>query len=669
MTTLGSYSLALALLSAAAAALAAIASVRLDRPNLMTTAGRLLWLNAACFTAAAAALLVSLCQSDFSIAYVASYTERALPIGYKMAALWAGQEGSILTWAWLLGACNVAVAFAWRKERGIEAATVIATLALVASFFAALMLFAADPFKLLPTPAADGHGLNPLLQHPSMIAHPPLLFVGYAGFTVPAAMLVGALLAGRRDNKWIARTRGWLIFSWVFLSVGILLGAEWAYVELGWGGYWAWDPGENASLLPWLTGTAALHSVTIQRSRGTFKRWNAWLLTGTFILCIFATYLTRSGVVQSVHAFGQSLVGTFFLIFMLTCIAATILLIVTRRSLLVPDTKVADFRTRMFQYGNITLVAMTAVTALGTMFPTFSEALTNQPVSVGPSFYNTVVNPMALVLIALMAASPLLRGGAGGVDEFMRRAKTPTIIAVVVTIVAVAAGWTGLWSIAAAFITAFAIAATVIDLRQRYLAEQAHATGRSVAAIIFSQRSRYGGQIVHLGVVMMLVGIVGSSLFNTKATLQLKPGEHATVGPYALRYNHLKEHREVNYNAVQAHIEVARGDERFVLHPQLRFYDKSKDAHAEVALKSTLRDDLYITLAGWESGGSVAAFQVIVNPLVNWIWIGGITLTLGALFAWLPMPAFKFAKAKAEAKAKAPVTAPAGRPGVMEVQP
>ncbi len=638
MTSLGSLALTLAFLTAVGAVCAAVASARLNRPHLLTTAVRLLTGHFACLTVASFALLVLLGRSDFSVAYVASYTEHALPLGYKLSAFWAGQEGSILFWAWVLGLITVIAAWPLRRGKGVEPAAVLGTLAVIMGFFAALMIFAADPFTTLSVTLADGNGLNPMLQHPSMLVHPPLTFIGYAGYTIPFALLIGALVAGRRDQQWIASTRRWLLFSWLLLGAGIVVGGQWAYMELGWGGYWAWDPVENASLLPWLTGTAVLHTVIMQRSRGQFRQWNAWLITWSFVLCIFATYLTRSGVVQSVHAFGQSNVGTFFLSFLLASLAAGAALIFWRRDTLKPTIQTLDLRGKVFLVVVTLLVIMTLATGIGTIFPILSAPFAAEPITVDQPFYNTVVAPLMLVLVGLMAIAPLLKAGPRGWENLLRRIHVPVIAAAVAAVIVVILGWVSLWSIAVAAIAGFAFAALALDLAGRYRTEQTQPTPRPMSQVLVAQRSRYGGMLAHVGVILMAIGIVGSSVFNTSETVQLRPGETTTVADYTLTYRHLHQDRGPNHTAVQAHMDVARGDQRFTLHPQLRFYDKSDKTHAKIALRTRLDEDLYITLAGWDEGGQVASFRVTVNPLVLWIWIGGIVCALGFVFAWLPWP-------------------------------
>lgn len=642
--SIGNWSLTLAVLVGAGAILAAAASLRLDTPGLLRGARWLVGLFAGLMTLACGALVYALANSDFSIAYVAGYTERALPIGYKLAAFWAGQEGSILLWGWLLAVMAGVMVFMQRRRSGTEPAVTLITLTAVCTFFAALMVYAANPFSLLGSPAADGRGLNPLLQHPSMIAHPPLLFVGYAGFTIPFAMLLGALAARRTDNDWIMDTRRWLIFSWLFLSVGILLGAQWAYVELGWGGYWAWDPVENASLLPWLTATALLHSIAIQKSRGMFKRWNALLIIATFALCIFGTYLTRSGVIQSVHAFGESLVGTFFLVFLILCVLASLVMLAIHWKLLAPQRQLDSLLSKegAFLAVNVLLTIITLTVLIGTIFPLISGLFKAEPISVGPPFYNKVVAPMAMLLLGLMAVGPLLRLGRPGAALTLRRLPIPMALALVSVVAGVVWGLRDGWSLAAVAIVAAAVGAIGVDLVISLMARRSEKPENPLTGLvrlIDANHRRYGGQLAHVGMLLMMIGIVGSSVFGVDEQLQLVPGQTATIAGYEVAYHDLTERRGPNYTAVQAHVQVTGTDGRpTTLHPQMRFYDKSSAdrPHAEVALRSTLVRDVYVTLAGWEDGGKLVALEAIVNPLVSWIWIGGAVLSIAGLLCLFP---------------------------------
>ena len=637
--TIGNFALALAILAAMAATLASLAAARFEADGALVLARRLLGVFAALLTGATAALTVASVNSDFTIEYVAHYTERALPIGYKVAAVWAGQEGSILLWAWLLAVMSVLFVATRRDLTGKEGAAVVATVAVVCGFFAALLLFAANPFKLIEVVPADGRGLNPLLQDPAMIAHPPILFLGYAGFTMPFALLVGALVAGRTDNQWIAGTRRWVIASWLFLTAGILLGAQWAYIELGWGGYWAWDPVENASLFPWLTGTALLHSIMAQQHRGLFKRWNASLIALSFLLCLFGTYLTRSGIIQSVHAFQDSPIGNFFLGFIVVAAVVITIMIVVRRRELAGERELTGLvgREGAFLATNVLLIGMLLVTLVGTLFPVISRSFGDKEVTVGPAFYNKVVAPIGMLLVALMAAGPLLVYGDGAGKRLVRGAIVPLLAAAAALIVIPVRN---AWAVAAVAIVAAGVAAIVADLVLSVYSRVRDGGENPVAALVRmldGNHRRYGGQLAHLGMLLVIAGMVGSSVYGVKKEFELKPGETVPFSGGTLKYASLRETRHGNYTAVAADVTFTAADGTVTtLHPQCRFYDKSEKPATEVALDMNWKRDVYLTLAGWEKGGQVVAIQAIVNPLVSWIWAGGIVMSLGATVCLLP---------------------------------
>jgi cytochrome c-type biogenesis protein CcmF len=663
---IGNLSLGAAVLMTAAALFSAVAAVKFQNDRLLVWGRRLLGLFGLAIVVGSTALLTALVNSDFQNAYVASYTERALPLGYKIAAFWAGQEGSLLFWALLLAGMSAVAVYGFRNRGLTEQSVMIGTLALVCGFFAALMLFAANPFAQLPVAAADGQGLNPMLQDPYMVAHPPLLFIGYAGYTIPWAMLLAALISGRKDNQWIGATRKWLMVSWLFLTLGIVLGAKWAYIELGWGGYWAWDPVENASLLPWLTGTALMHSVMVQQHRGMFKLWNALLIVSTFLLCIFGTYLTRSGVIESVHSFGESPIGMFFLVFLGVCVLLSLGVIVTRHALLKSEHEVQGLMTRegAFLALNVLLVLMTLTTLVGTIFPVLSGAVIDEPISVGQSFYNKAVIPMSLALLAVMSVGPLLGYGKDATKQLFRSLVVPGIAGAVAVVAAVVWGLTNPWALICTAITTVAVFSIVSGMiqavRQRRKIEDKEGPLTATLRVIDSNHRRYGGQFVHLGVVMLMVGVAGSSLFSTKQTFQLTAGESGELNGYTVTRGELNQFRQANFTAVEAHVTLtptdpADGGAELSLHPQLRFYDKSMGGEhehpsAHVALNSTLARDIYMTLAGWEDDGKLIALEAIINPLVAWIWIGTIVMTLGAVFCLVPR------LMKETAQAHAPVT-------------
>jgi len=640
---IGNLSLGLAVLLAAGAFVGALAAGKFESPQLLRLTRRLIGGVAALLTAASGALIAALLNNEFSNAYVASYTERALPFGYKLAAFWAGQEGSLLLWAWLLAVMAVIFAIVRRRDTGLFAAGALAPVAAILLFFSMLMLFAANPFRPAEVVPADGHGLNPMLQDPAMIAHPPMLFLGYAGYAFPFALMIGALVAGRKDNDWLAALRPWAIVSWLFLSIGILLGAQWAYVELGWGGYWAWDPVENASLLPWLTGTALLHSIMVQQHRGMFRKWNAFLIAVTFVLCVFGSYLTRSGVIQSVHAFGQSIIGTFFLAFLAVLAIVSAAVIAWRWPLLKPDRGLEGLvgREGFFLATNVLLLGMTLITLIGTIFPIISRVIASQEVTVGPPFYNKVVAPLGLLLVGLMAVGPLLSYGADAAKKLAKSIVIPAILAgLVVTGLWVWQGVHNGWALLAGAIATLGIAAVLIDLfkgLRRRVSETGEKPAVALVKLIDSTHRRYGGQTVHIGILMIALGVIGSSLFAVSDTPQLRPGESATVGGQKITFVKLDEKRFANYTAVEAEVILTTpAGKTSTLRPQRRFYDKSEQPNSEVAIESQLRRDVYVNLAGWEGGGAVTAIQVIVNPLVSLLWTGGLVLSIGGVFCLLP---------------------------------
>jgi len=642
--TIGNYSLSAAVLVAAIALLATIAAGRFASNKALAIAKLGVAAMAGLFTVASLALAYALVHNDFTLAYVGRFTERALPLGYKLAAFWAGQEGSLLLWAWLLAVLSTVAVFLPPKDekRGIgQSALTVAVLAIVCAFFACLMLYAANPFAPAADVIEDGHGLNPMLQDPGMIAHPPALFFGYAGFTIPFAMMVAALISGRRDDKWIDGIRRWTLVSWLLLTVGILLGAQWAYVELGWGGYWAWDPVENASLLPWLTATALLHSITVQQHRGMFRGWNAVLIAITFILCVFGTYLTRSGLVDSVHTFGESLVGTFFLGFLAIVSLFSVILLIARRKLLKGDHRLEALigREGAFLATNALLVVMAAATLIGTIFPAISGAITGTRTTLGQPFYNKVVGPMAMVLIALMSFGPLLGFGKDAARKLASSLIIPAILAAAATTWLALRGIHNAWALAAASIVTITAAAIVVALvRAAISAAQTNQENLVTAALrlIDANHRRYGGQIVHVGIAMILVGVVGSSLFNAKRQVPLALGQTTDVGRYTLRLDSVATVDGVNYSGIRATLTLTDAKHTTVLTPERRRYDKEDHANSFVAIESNWREDLYVNLADWSDDGKTAVVEAIVNPLVSWIWTGGYLLLAGTLVCLSP---------------------------------
>jgi cytochrome c-type biogenesis protein CcmF len=667
---IGNASLSAAVVVAAGAIFATVAGLRARSSRWLAAANWSVAAIAILLTIASAALLAAIVGNEFRFEYVASYSERALPIGYKIAAFWAGQEGSLLLWGWLVGMTSLIALIGFRRWHGTDRAVAVAVLASVCGFFAALILFAANPFDLIGggIVPSDGRGLNPQLQDPGMIAHPPLLFMGYAGFTVPFAVFIGVLAAGRGDNQWLGLIRRWLLVSWVFLTAGIVLGAWWAYVELGWGGYWAWDPVENASLLPWLTATALIHSISVQKSRGMFKWWNASLISTTFILCIFGTYLTRSGVIDSVHAFGKSSIGNFFLVFMALAAAASLGLMIWRRAMLKPEHELDGFVSRegAFLAANVLLVLMMLITLIGTVFPLLSSPFLENPITVKAPFYNAVIMPLALTLVFIMAHGPVLAFGKSAASRIARDMVLPGIAAIVVTIsiiIFMRTAWTdpiktlfsadqytpemeralfsAFVSAVVAFIATLGTFAVIVGFARAVGARRKNTGENWVLAsirLIDLDHRRYGGQLAHLGLMLVVIGVTGSSLYHNEKIFRLHPGESARIGDSTLTFESLDERYEANYGAVIARVTLTgRNGISRTLEPQRRFYNGWRDQpNSEVAIASSWRQDLYLSLAGWEREGEITAIAAMVNPLVVWIWFGGIAAIGGGVLCILP---------------------------------
>lgn len=641
---IGQLGLSLTLVMAAVAVFCCVASLRFRSLAWQRAASASVVLIFGLFSLAGVMLLVALINSDFRLQYVVHYSERALPLGYKVAALWAGQAGSLLLWGWLLALVSAIAVLGLRRLGRVERTVAIGTLAVVCGFFGAILVFAASPFELNPgNVPLDGRGLNPMLQDLAMIAHPPVLFAGYAIFAVPFAALVGVLAAGRTDDQWLAAIRRWLLAAWCFLSAGIVIGAWWAYVELGWGGYWAWDPVENASLLPWLTSTALLHSMMVQQHRGMFKRWNVSLIAASFVLCIFGTYITRSGVIDSVHAFGRSTLGTFFLFFMIACVVTVFALAIWRRRTLRPAHTLDAMISRegAFLLADILLTLMVISTLVGTMFPLISGLFSGSSLSVGTTYYNRLVAPMALVVVALMATGPVLAFGRNAPRRILRDLTVPAIIAGVVLIGVAAFVTLNPWALLCAGITTLGTFAVITafsrDTRARH-----KSTGEALPMaglrIIDRDHRRYGGQFAHLGLMLITIGVISSSLFKSYDVLRLKPGETQAAAGKSFTLVSFDQVRAANYTAAQATVRTtASSGATRTLRPQRRFYDTWPDeANSEVAIQTSWRGDDYVSLAGWEPNGSLVAIEVRVNPGVVWIWIGGIVMAIGGIFCVLP---------------------------------
>jgi len=641
MIELGRFAVLLALLLSVYAALAALAARRGGRPGLLASARNAVYAAGLLVTLASFALLYLLLTKDFAVRYVAEYTSQSLPPFYTISAFWAGQEGSLLLWAWVLGVFAAAAVFQNRRRLRELMPYAIAVMMGVECFFLFLVAFLADPFALSEQVLSDGLGLNPLLQNMGMLFHPPAIYLGFVGFTLPFAFAMAALLSGRTDDDWIRTTRRWTLVSWFFLGIGNILGAQWAYVELGWGGYWAWDPVENASLMPWLVGTAFLHSVMIQEKRGHLKLWNMVLIILTFGLTIFGTFITRSGVISSVHSFGRSVVGPFFMAFLFITVGLAFLLLFLRRRSLASEREFDSLLSResSFLFNNWILVAGTFAVLWGTIYPMLHEALRGSKISVGPPFFNQIALPLGLALLFLTGICPLISWGKATGRNLRRNFLYPAAAGVVAAVGIRASGFSRHPIILLAMgLGAFVLASIALEVFRgiRARGRIAEEPWPQAAYNLFRRnKRRYGGYVVHIGVVLVTVGITGSTLKHT-GTFSLARGQTARFRQYQLTFANSVESNAPDKAVFQTDIRVRpTGRAPFTLRPALELYANQEQTHTEVALRSTPVEDLYIVIASTTDDDHVT-LQVTVTPLLIWLWIGGGVMALGALLALWP---------------------------------
>jgi cytochrome c-type biogenesis protein CcmF len=665
MPELGSYSLLLALalsLYAFVAGIAALSRKGGASDLLGETARRAgIALFGAVFVASAV-LVIATFQNNFSIAYILHHSNVDLPGPYKFAVLWSGQEGSLLFWSVLLAAYGLVLRVRHRVDTKLVAyASVI--LSGVQIFFLLLNNFAANPFAMVQgTIPPDGNGLNPLLQYPEMVIHPPMLYLGYVGFTVPFAFALAALIMRYPGEKWIHITRRWTMVTWTFLGTGVFLGAHWAYYVLGWGGYWAWDPVENASLMPWLIGTAFLHSVMMQEKRGMLKIWNMWLIFSTFLLAIFGTFLTRSGIVSSVHAFAQSGIGPWFVTFLAITFAVCTYFFVKNRSHLQSENRLESLVSResSFLFNNLILLVACFTVLWGTLFPVLSEWVQGNKVTVGPPFFNKVNIPVALLLLLLTAVGPLLSWRKTSSDSIRRNLLVPTLFTLAVGIALIALGWVQPWKETAQFyswmtvILATLVLSTVVSEFYRGGRVIAKQTGRDIFSSLYvlTRRNtrRYGGYVAHFGFAVVVIGIAGAA-FNQDIERELGNGQSMQIGQYTLTCRSYTQDDNPNYSSVWAIVDVSRnGKPVETLYPERRFFKASQQPSTMPAVYSTVREDLYLVYSGSNQDTGQPIIKAHLNPLVKWIWFGGHILLIGTLLALIPSAATARVPVRVKAK-------------------
>jgi len=679
MATLGSFALLIALalaaynLFAGAVALRLIATgqpARVSPERLADTARRAGIAGFYAVSIAAFALVYSVFTNDFSITYILEHSNRALPAPYKFAALWSGQEGSLLLWAWLLAAFGFVLRLTHKTDVKLYAyaGTILSA---VQVFFLAVINFAAPPFSLMRGAIPDdGNGLNPLLQYPEMVIHPPMLYLGYVGFTVPFAFALGALMMRYPGEKWIKVTRVWTLVTWLFLTCGIFLGMHWAYAVLGWGGYWGWDPVENASFMPWLTGTAFLHSVMMQERKGMMKSWNVWLIFSTFLLTLLGTLLTRAGLVSSVHAFAQSSIGNWFYIFMLIVLTVCIFTYVLQRSHLKGEQHLESLVSResSFLFNNLVLLAACFVILWGTLFPILSEYVQGSKVTVGPPFYNRVAIPIGLFLLFLTGVGPLLPWRATSLRAIRRNFVVPCIALWATAIVCLAVGaspWkngsfdSGNFYALVGFSLCAAVFTAILSEFLRGAAVISRQTHRNLftATILLTRRNtrRYGGYIIHIGVVIVIVGLCGAA-FNRSEERELPLHGRLPIGSYTLENVGFTQDTNANYDSEYAQLDVYKGGKKlFQMTPEKRVYLASQQPQTMVAIHSVPGWDLYVVYEGTNPDTGFPIIKAFLNPLVSWIWAGVAFIVFGTFIALAP----SLSPATAALRVPAASTAPA----------
>lgn len=594
-------------------------------------------------------LAYQLLISNFDVDYVAHYTSLETPLIYKISALWAGQSGSLLFWLFILSIFTAVTILQNQQRHKKLMPWVIITMSVVQMFFLILTNFVANPFE--PTQAdfiiMNGNGLNPLLQNLTMAIHPPMLYLGYIGFTIPFAFAIAALITKDISPLWIQSVRRWTLIAWMFISIGIILGGWWAYQELGWGGYWAWDPVENASLMPWLTGTAFVHSIIIQEKRNMLRVWNMVLIILTFTLCIFGTFLTRSGVVSSVHSFTASSLGPMFLGFVFFILLVSGILLYLRYPILKSERKMESFTSREsgFLYNNVIFVVLCFTVFWGTIFPVLSEAVRGSKITVGPPFFNQINIPIGLILLLLTGVGPLLTWRRTSKESLIRNFSIPIIGSLIAMGILLMNGQRG-YVLISFTLAVFVVVAMLREFYRGIKARTSRFEENPVTALITlirKNRSRYGGYIVHLGMVFMFVGFTGHA-FDQEKEFGIEVGQEEHVGDYRFSLVNLSETERPNHYAIIADLRVTDKEGNFIvnLHPEKRVYfhrnpDPSRhQPHSELDIYSTFKKDIYSIFSGTDKSGKVAFLKIMINPLVNWVWMGGYILVFGTMIALWP---------------------------------
>ena len=642
--TLGHSAILLAFALALAGIVSPIAAVRLGDRRYLTLARWAILGQFVLVTLAASALIYGLVATDFSIKYVAFNTTRATPVYYRVTGLWGALEGSLLLWEWILIIFSAIAAAIYRDRHQELIPWVIMIFCMVSAFFLGVIAFASNPFEIVSPIPADGRGLNPLLEDANMMTHPPLLYTGFVGLTVPFAFAMAALIVGRLDEAWIISTRRWTIIAWFFLTAGNLVGAWWSYHVLGWGGYWAWDPVENAAFMPWLPATAFLHSIQVQERRRMLKVWNLSLIIVAFSLTIFGTFLTRSGVLSSIHAFSSGPVGMLFLIFLAFVLLGSFGLLASRADLLKgqPELDSMVSRESAFLLNNIVLVSALFTIFLGTIFPLISEAVAGVQVSVGAPYFNSVTVPLFLCLVFLMAVGPMIAWRRASWDNLKRNFLWPASLALGFGFILFVWKVRDFLPLLGFTLLAFVVCSMVYDTalalgaRKRIAGEGAL---RGLITLARRNQRRYGGLVVHLGVVLIIMGIAGSMTYSIEKEATMALNQELNVGNYRIQFAGLSGAQQPTHFRVEGAFQVFHnGNDIGVMKPALKFFPSQQSPIGRAVHQSSLSEDIYLILSGFSQvDRNQATLKILVRPLVVWMWIGGFVIVLGTLICIWPM--------------------------------
>ncbi len=663
VANIGYGALCITLVIAVYGIVAAVYGSRRKLPYWVDSARNAMLLTFPLLTLSVISLVVLLVNGNFEVDYVASVTSKSMPLYLKITALWGGQAGSLLFWTWAMSAFASAVTLRnWDRDREFLPWVIVVSLVTI-TFFLGLIIFVENPFARLwilgetvilksmfpPVGSVlflqpDGRGLNPLLRHPGMIIHPPMLYLGFVAFVIPYAFAIAALITGRTDDRWIRITRRWTLVAWLFLSLGLLLGGRWAYDVLGWGGYWGWDPVEISALMPWLTGTAFLHSVMIQEKRGMLKHWNMLLIILTYDLVIFGTFLTRSGILSSVHAFAQSAIGPLFFGFIGLTFVVSLSLLLHRWNELKSEAHMTSLLSReaLFLLNNFLFLGILVVCFWGVIFPLLSELITGQKVTVGPPFYQRATAPLFAGLLFLMGIAPLAAWRHSTVQTLGKALWKPAIVSLLGPLLAAIFGVHDWAALLGFWLVAFVASVTIYEYGRAVIA-RAHSRSEPIWRAFWElagrNRRRYGGYIIHLGVVLMGLGIIGMEMFQTETQGTIGQGQEIKLDQYTIRYDSIAIFDTSDGRNVARAVVSIYKDGQYVgeVHPRRDYYYESQQPMTIPGVRSTMEDDLYVLLVDWKPvSSSMATFKIYHNPLVNWLWLGGLVFIFGTLVAAWP---------------------------------